>query len=110
MAFGNDDSSKIVEVVYEAIDDINQQLPREQRLEKTVSSPLYGRTGSLDSLGLITFIVAVEQKIDEKLGIAITLADERIMAREGNPFDTVGTLVDRISTLLKEKSNGRKKS
>lgn len=99
------ENGKIIQVIFSAIDEINQQLPKEQRLEKSIDAVLFGRSGKLDSLGLVNLIVATEQKIEEKFGVTMNLADERTMALENSPFETVRTLADHIS-LLKESVNG----
>jgi acyl carrier protein len=93
----------IRDVVFAAIDEINQQLPREMRLGKDIKTPLYGRDGGLDSLGLVTFIVALGQRVEDRFGFAVTLADERIMAKDTNPFSTVEAVVAYISILLGER-------
>ena len=99
------ENGKIIQVIFSAIDEINQQLPKEQRLEKSIDAVLFGRSGKLDSLGLVNLIVATEQKIEEQFGVTMNLADERTMALENSPFETVRTLADHIS-LLKESVNG----
>ena len=97
---------KIKEALFSAIDDINQLLSEEQRLEKNLNAFVYGEAGKLDSLGLVNFIVAVEKKIEDDFGILITLADDKAMSKTNSPFRTVGKLVNYISVLLEEKSNG----
>ena len=88
------------------VDEINQQLPKEQRLEKSIDTILSGQSGKLDSLGLVNLIVATEQKIEEEYGITITLANERAISQNNGPFKTIGTLADYIALLLKEKTSG----
>ena len=66
---------------------------------------IYGDNSQLDSLALVSLIVAVEQNIEDEFGISITLADERAMSQENSPFRTVSSLADYIEALLKEKLN-----
>jgi acyl carrier protein len=54
---------------------------------------LFGRGGWLDSMGLVTLVVEVEQVLAEQFGLPITLADDRAMSQRSSPFRTVGTLV-----------------
>lgn len=91
---------KIVKVLFSAIDDVNQQLPKELRLEKAIETKLYGEGNTLDSLMFISLIVATEQKIEEEFGAIITLADVNAMDQEKNHFATIGTLAGYISLLL----------
>ena len=81
---------------------MNEQLPKGRTLEKSPQTILFGKGGQLDSLGLVSFIVEVEQKIEEELGVSITLADERAMSQKSSPFLTLQTLSEYVSLLLKE--------
>ena len=93
----------ITEIIFEAIDELNRLLPKERRLAKSPECALSGDNGGLDSLGLINLIVATEQKVQERLGRSITLADEKTMSQETNPFLNVQTLSTYISRILDEK-------
>ena len=96
---------KIIKVVNNSIDELNQQLSEQERLEKSLETRLFGGNSILDSLGLINLIVAVEQNIEDEFDISLTLADERAMSQRHSPFRTVGSLVDYISMLFEEESN-----
>lgn len=100
-----DENEQILQTIFSAIDELNPQLDAEQILEKSLKTPLFGKSGKLDSLGLVTLCVTVEQKIEEDFGIAITIADERAMSQEKSPFLTVETLADYVGSLLKECEN-----
>ncbi len=98
--------ARVLETLLRAVDEVNQQLPRERWVEPSEATALAGESGSLDSLGLINLIVATEQKIQGAFGATITLTDERTMSREESPFRTIGTLADYISSLLGEHGDG----
>lgn len=53
---------------------------------------LYNREGYLDSLGLVTFLVLVEERLSQT-GFRINLMDETLMLESTNPFESVGSLV-----------------
>lgn len=93
--------------IFAAIGEVNGQLPPDQQLDASESTILFGEGGMLDSLGLVNFIVAAEQQLEDQLGLSLTLADERAMAQESNPFETVGSLVDYATTLAGEGSSDR---
>lgn len=97
-------NGSVVQAIYDAIDEVNQQLPGKQRIEKSTDTVLFGRSGKLDSLGLVNLIVSVEERVEEEFGIAITIADERAMSQENSPFKSVGALADYISLLLEERT------
>jgi len=88
----------IVGVIYAAIDEYNEMHPPDEQLEKSPSTVLLGESSKLFSLGLINLIVAVEQKIDEKLGLKLSLVDEFLEAVERDPISDVGALARYIAT------------
>lgn len=65
-------------------------------------TPLFGRDGLLDSLGLVTLIVSVEQAIEDRFGVRVSLADDRAMSQARSPFRTVGALADYAVRLIEE--------
>jgi len=76
-------------------------------LDKSIDADLFGGKGKLDSLGLVSFVVATEQEIEEEFGVPISIADERAMSQKNSPFKTLGTFADYISLLLEEDSDVR---
>ena len=97
--------NEIIDLVLSSLNEIlleadTEEPPKIDNLD--YSTALIGRRSILDSLGLVSLIVTVEQKLSEAYGIIITIADERAMSQERSPFRTVGTLVDYIILLIKE--------
>lgn len=92
----------IKEIVFQSIDEVNQQLLPEQQIDKSIETVLVGNESPLDSMSLVTLIVVVEGKLIDKFGVSITLMDERATLAEENPFRTVATFVDYIAVLLDE--------
>jgi acyl carrier protein len=97
-----EEKEKIQQLIFEVIDENNAQVPEDEQLEKSIDSVLYGESGKLNSLGLVNFIVSVEQKIGEQFDTTINLANEKAMSQRNSPFRRVETLVDYILQLLKE--------
>jgi len=92
--------TKILELVYAAVDEVNQQLRRAQRLEKNEDTAISGQGGHLDSLGLVNLVFATEQQVEQEFGVSLNLADGASATL--NPFQTIGSLVDYIyATLVK---------
>ena len=100
------DENRLREAIYRAIDALNTQLPAGVKLEKSMDAPLYGGSSKLESLDFVTFIMEVEEKVNEEFGVDITIADENLLSKEKSPFSTVNTLND----YLKEILNGRAQS
>ena len=67
---------------------------------------LFGAEGSLDSLGLVSLLIDVEQRLEEKFGVVVTIADDRAMSQRRSPFRTVGTLSDYVCALLATNDHG----
>ena len=96
---------KIIDLIFDTIDKFNNEYSDEIQLEKSSHTALLGQGSKLDSLGLINLIVAVEQNVEDKFDITITLADERAMSQGISPFRTVGSLADYIEMILEENKN-----
>ena len=93
-------------VIIDVANEFNEELENKIAVEQGLDTPLYGRGGVLDSLGLVSFVIAVEQTVEDELGVNLTLADEKAMSQRYSPFRTIGTLVDYISTLIDEQEGG----
>jgi acyl carrier protein len=69
----------------------------------TPSSDLFGGDSPLDSMDLVALVVDLEEQLREVFGKEITLADERAMSQEVNPFSKVESLTRYIHLLLNER-------
>lgn len=85
---------KLELLVHDVIDEMNQLEFIENPLPKKDNTPLFGKSGQLDSLSLVILIMTIEDKTEDTLNHRISLADDRAMSREQSPFRTIGTLVD----------------
>jgi acyl carrier protein len=95
-------NQEVLDCVYAAIDEANEDRQGDPPLEKSLDTPIQGTSSGLDSLGLVNFVVAVEENVERDLGVAITLSDDRSLSRDPSPFDSVGALVGYIDVLLDE--------
>ena len=93
---------QVEKILIEVIKELNYELPLDQHIDTKLESPLFGQSGKLDSLGLVSLIVRLEEKIQDKLGITVTIADERAMSQTRSPFTTIGNLSKYISVLVAE--------
>ena len=91
----------IAELLLRAADTCNPGLAERLRAGGA-GTVLFGRDGCLDSLGLVTFIVAVETEIEDARGVTLLLADERAMSMAHSPFRTAGRLADYVAGRLAE--------
>jgi acyl carrier protein len=67
---------------------------------------LFGRDGLLDSMGLVTLVVAVEQAIEDEYGVSVSLADDRALSQRTSPYRTVGSLAEYAEGLLGAAARG----
>lgn len=91
---------QITRAVYEAVDDLNQQLPRSQRLAKAPETTLLGPGAILDSLGLVNLIAAIQERIEEAFDARLTLADGDFLATAAQQAATLGWFIDHIEATL----------
>jgi acyl carrier protein len=88
------DVQQVIELI---IDNVNQ-LKDTQGLKAPAhldsATTLFGGDGFLDSMALVTLVVAVEQAIEEKFGTNVSLADPGAMSQEHSPYRTIGALAD----------------
>ena len=64
-------------------------------------TPIFGAKSNIDSLGLVTLLINIEQKIEDEMNVTITIADERAMSQKNSPFKTIKSLTDFITDKLK---------
>jgi len=99
------DEQRLQAAIYRAIDNLNTQLLPGVSLEKSLEAPLYGPASKLESLDFVTFIMEVEEEVNDEFGTDVTIADENLLSKEKSPFSTVRTLRDYLADLLKNQSN-----
>jgi acyl carrier protein len=87
---------RVIAVIFDAFDEVNQLQPDGRKLEKSKDATVLSQ---LNSLGMVNLIVAIENQIKDKFGVAISLTDEKALL--ANPFQTTTTLADYITSLLK---------
>jgi len=93
---------KILSLIIEAANELNQQLENKIPIDRGADAPLYGQDGVLDSLGLVSLVVSVEQAIEDQNGARITLADESAMSQNRSPFRTIGSLAEYAERLIQK--------
>ena len=98
--------NQATELIFSVIDEINRIVPEEKRLEKSTETILVGHGGNLDSLGLINFLVTLEQKIEKEFSASINLKEDTLVTSAHNYFETVGTLSNHLCLLLQDQDDG----
>ena len=93
---------ELVHTVYLTL--LRETAPGEEALEAEPEeqTPLVGPGAKLDSLGLVSLLVDLEQKITDRFGFFIPLMDDKALSQKSSPFRTVQSLSDYICSLLEE--------
>lgn len=72
-------------------------------VEPDGTTALMGPNSPFDSIDLVTFIVALEQTLEDDWNVSIILADDRAMSQTVSPFKSIGSISDYIEMLIKGK-------
>jgi hypothetical protein len=91
----------ILEVVLEALRTTNAARPPSSMLPVSPDAALFGPGTPLDSLGLLTLLLDIEDGM-QRAGWPVTLSDDRAMSQARSPFRSVPTLVDYIGRIVRE--------
>jgi len=90
----------------EAMEEINAQRKKSERIDVTPATILVGAGTGLDSLLLLNFLVAAEVRLADDHGIHVGLID---LVAEGdedaNPLESIATLTEHLVAISKA-SNG----
>jgi hypothetical protein len=90
--------------VFQAVDEVNQQLLPEQRLDKCAEVVLLGNQAKLDSMALVNLFVSVEARIAHDFNCDVNLIDENTLLLETGPFQTLGTFIEYVYRLIQGKT------
>jgi acyl carrier protein len=80
------EKEEILQVVIETIDKFADYNGLEIDGAISPNQRLIGSGGLFDSMGLVNFIVDLEEVLEEKYDIGFSLQDERAMSRSHSPF------------------------
>jgi len=99
------DKDRVIEALFNVIDNLNRQVLPDAQLKKSTGTILSGEGAQLDSLGIINFVVAVEQEIEDEFHTIITLTDDTVLAAADEPLRTIDSLADHLVERLEGKRN-----
>jgi hypothetical protein len=84
--------SEIELLIHETIDEINKQTPPDRRIDKSPQAVIVGIGSTLDSLGIINFLVSLEAKVAVATGCAVSLLSEEALTDSKGPLHTVESI------------------
>lgn len=88
--------AQFLQLLYEAVDDLNQVQAPGQTLEKSPTTVLMGFPGKLDSLGFVVLVVALEEKMERTLGRRLSVIDSMFGGEEKTQW-TIADLAARLA-------------
>ena len=96
------DRSSAIDLVARSMTDVlemnDEPVPELLDAETTIVGP----SAILDSLGVVSLIVEIEQRLEQERGLAVTLASDRAMSQRSSPFRSIGVLADYLLEVINE--------
>lgn len=90
------DRNAVQAIVTRCLQDLLAQRGVEPPAPLGPDTAMFGAGGLLDSIGIVTLVVDVEQSLDTECGIQVSLADDRAMSQRNSPYRSVAALTDYI--------------
>lgn len=91
----------LTDILYPVVEEAKGSIEAAAGLETKPDTVLFGE-GGLDSMGLVQFIVLVEERIEDETGVEVRLATDKAMSQRSSPFATLGALATFIDACLAE--------
>jgi acyl carrier protein len=96
--------SAALNIVIASIQEVFAQTGMDAPAALTEETVLVGKDAVLDSLGVVSLIVEVEQRVESDHNASVTLANDKAMSARNSPFRTVGVLTDHVVAMVAEVS------
>ena len=98
------DKGQIREIVYRAIDQVNELLLDEDVLSKEEGTVIVGEGAKLDSMGFVNFIVALEDEFAKAVGLEVNFIEDLSPQDSDSPqWSTVLELIDYVFLVAQTK-------
>jgi acyl carrier protein len=63
---------------------------------------IVGKDAVIDSVGVVSLIVDIEQRLETDFDVSVTLANDKAMSARSSPFRTVGVLAEHVCAVAAE--------
>lgn len=93
--------NKIDKIVSISINEINEFLDDDEKVEITSKTALFGDDSPLDSLKFFNLILAIEKNLSDELNLEIVLSDNDEEIYNGENFSNIETLKKHILEKIK---------
>ncbi|MEV2246301.1 hypothetical protein [Streptomyces sp. NPDC049970] len=94
-------TDRILQIIIDAIDDINSMRVEKISTDNVLDLSLYGNEGVFESMYLVAFLAQVEEGIEDEFEVEVTLASEKAVSLRVSPFSSVRRLIDFIEGELR---------
>jgi hypothetical protein len=87
-------------IIYPIVEEFAQSGASSLVMKKSPELKLFGSEGALDSIGFVSFLLAIEGKVEEVTGKTVQLMDSRALSQTRSPFSDVQGLATYLELLL----------
>lgn len=92
-------------MIIDCLEEWNESAVRKIPLERGEDAPLYNKEGYLDSVGLVSVLISIEQCIEDEWNESIELTNNaNALSLQDSPYKSVGNLL----SFLMQKFEARK--
>ena len=89
------DTSEIEALIIATIRAANQSRAVDTRIEESPTAVIFGPGSALDSIGLVTLVIDIEDALRDR-GVDVLLIDDRAISQKRSPFRDVPSLTAHI--------------
>jgi hypothetical protein len=100
------DASNTTDLIYKAIELLNEELAEYLRLQKSVETELL----KLDSMQLINLLVFVDSAIKNQTGVSLCLTEDAELLEETGPLRSVGLFASYLEMKLRQRPISKRES
>ncbi|WP_247597600.1 hypothetical protein [Streptomyces sp. RKND-216] len=86
-------TDRILQIIVDAIDDINTMREEKIPTDNVLDLCLYGNDGIFESMYLVAFLSQVEEILEDEFEVEVTLASEKAVSLRVSPFSSVRRLI-----------------
>ena len=97
---------EILQLLLGVIEETNLLKKKKDQLPLSPDLQLVGAQTSLDSLGFLNLIVAIENALQQELSLSISLSDSTELGDSDGPFRSLDSLADYILQLMQNDVTG----
>lgn len=94
--------NEVKEIIKAAVEELNEQLDNDKKLEYNPDLRLIGKQSSIESMDFVTLVTIIEELVSDRLNKDIRVVSDKAFSRERSPFSSLGSLTDFVVELVKE--------